>query len=377
MKGSLLRRGKNSWRLKYDAPPIDGARQYRYRTLKAPSKAQAEAEATRFLATVFDGSAVDPSAETVAQFIERWLADWARDNVSNKTWTRYAELLRLHIAARVGTIPIQKLQAAHLQGIYAAMAREGRADRTRLHAHRVISTMLKHAAQWGVVSRNVANVVDAPRVKAKEIEILTPAQVQVVLQTLHGKPPYPVVALMLATGMRRAEALPLRWQDVDLDKSVLRVERAIEQTRGAETIILKAPKTARSKRTITLAPSTVALLREHRKDQLERRLLMGLGKAAGDALVFTGEDGESLYLPSTLTLQWKRAMAKAGLKATLHSLRHTHASLLLTSGLDVLTVSRRLGHSAPSVTLNVYGHLLKPDDRAAAIVEAALAQPPQ
>src|SRR5262249_11554183 len=85
---------------------------------------------------------------------------------------------------------------------------------------------------------------------------------------------------------------------------------------------------------------------------------------------FTSWDG-SPYLPATLTLQWRRAMKRTGLTATLHSLRHTHASTLIAAGLDMLTISRRLGHGTPAITLNVYGHLFKPDDRAAAIMEAA------
>ena len=203
--------------------------------------------------------------------------------------------------------------------------------------HRVIHTMLKHALQWGVVARNVATMVDAPRVTAGEIEILTPAQVGIVLDALRGKPPYPIVAVALATGLRRSELLALRWRDVDLDGGTLRVEQALEQTtRGG--LVFRAPKTRHGRRTVTLAPSTVAVLREHYKAQLEQRLFFGLGNAPDDALVFTSWDG-SPYLPATLTLQWRRAMQEAGLTATLHSLLHTHASTLIAAGLDMLTVN--------------------------------------
>jgi integrase len=161
MRGSITRRGRSSWRLKYDLgrDPVTGRRQTRYATLRG-TRAQAQAEAAKILASVATGTHVDPSTETTAAFIERWLADWANANVSNKTWTRYAQLLRKHIAARLGSVPIQKLKAADLQAAYAAMAQEGLADRTRLHAHRVMHTMLKHAAQWGVVARNVATMVE-------------------------------------------------------------------------------------------------------------------------------------------------------------------------------------------------------------------------
>jgi integrase len=134
------------------------------------------------------------------------LHDWADANVSNKTWTRYAQLLRKHLCGRFGSVAIQKLRPADLQTLYAAMARAGLADRTRLNTHRVVSTMLKHATQWGVVSRNVATMVDAPRVKAQEIEILNPAQVQTVLESLRDKPPYPIVAVALGTACAAASS---------------------------------------------------------------------------------------------------------------------------------------------------------------------------
>jgi integrase len=369
MKGHLQRRGE-SWRFKYDiGPDAAGNRQVRYVTLKG-TKAEAQKAAAKILATVATGAHVDPSTETVRDFVERWLTDWANDNVSHKTWTRYAELLRRHLCARFGAVAIQKLKPADLQTLYAGMARNGLADRTRQHMHRVVHTMLKHALQWGVVARNVASMVDAPRVRATEIKILSPEELQRVLGALRGKSFYPIVAVMLGTGLRRGEALALRWQDVDLDGGRLRVERAIEQTKRGG-LVFRQPKTRHGRRTVTLAPSTVAVLREHRKEQLEQRLFLGLGKVPEDGLLFTSFDG-SPYLPSTLSVQWSRAMQAAGLKQTLHSLRHTHASALIAAGLDVLTISRRLGHGSPAITLNVYGHLLKPDDRAAMVIEKAL-----
>jgi integrase len=290
--------------------------------------------------------------------------------VSKKTYTRYEQLLHKHLCARVGAIPIQKLRAADLQAIYTATAQEGLADQTRLHLHRVIHRMLGHAQQWGVVSVNVASVVDAPRVKSREIEVLTPKEIQTVLETLRGRPLHTIATILLGTGLRRGELLALRWQDVDLDGGTLRVEQALEETKRGG-LVFKAPKTRHGRRTVTLPPSTVALLRDLRRTQQEQHLMLGKGKLSKDALVFPDWDG-SARSPHTLTQQWRKAMKAAGLKITLHSLRHTHASTLIASGLDVLTISRRLGHSTPVLTLSVYGHLFKPDDRAAAIIEAAL-----
>jgi integrase len=372
MKGNLTRRGKNSWRIKFDlgTDPATGRRQTRYHTVRG-TKAQAQAEAARIIASSTTGQYVDTSKETVRQFAERWLRDWADGNTSNKTYTRYEQLLRRHVCARLGDLPLQKLKAVHLQELYTAMGRAGLADRTRLHAHRVMHRMLRHATQWGVVHQNVAVLVDAPAVAGKEVEILTAAEVQAVLQKLRKRSIYILAVVALATGMRRSELLALRWQDVDLDGAKLRVERSLEQTKRGG-LVFKAPKTRNGRRTITLPPSTVIELRAHWKAQQERRLALGMGKAPADSLVFATWDG-STRSPNAVTKEWSLAMRSIGLKATLHSLRHTHASTLIASGLDVLTISRRLGHGSPAITLSVYGHLFKTDDRAAAIMEAALA----
>jgi integrase len=252
------------------------------------------------------------------------------------------------------------------------MARDGLADRTRLHVHRVVHRMLRHAAQWGVVHQNVASLVDAPSVKSEEVDILTSGQVQAILATLRGRAVYIIAATALATGMRRSELLALRWQDIDLDRAVLRVERSLEQTKRAG-LVFKAPKTRCGRRSITLPPSIVGELRTHWRAQQEQRLALGVGKAPEDALVFPTWEGKPRS-PNAFTKEWTRTMADASIEGiTFHSLRHTHASTLIGAGLDVLTISRRLGHGSPAITLSVYGHLFKPDDRAAQIMELALA----
>jgi integrase len=260
--------------LKFDAgtDPATGRRITKYITLKA-SRAQAQAEAAKIIASTVTGEYVDPSRETVAEFVERWLKDWAAINLSAKTLERYSELLRNHVCARVGAITIQKLRAVDLHGIYADMAEAGLADRTRLHVHRVVHRMLGHAAKWGSVTRNVATLVDAPTVASREVEILTAPQIQSVVQTLRRQSLYPIATLALATGMRRGELLALRWQDVDLEGGKLRVERSLEQTKAG--LVFKTPKTRYGRRTISLPSSTLVELKAHWKATLERPFASG------------------------------------------------------------------------------------------------------
>ena len=202
--------------------------------------------------------------------------------------------------------------------------------------------------------------------------MLQPDQARELIERLRGHPLYLLASLALATGMRRNEMLALRWQDVDLDAGRLAIEQSLEQTR-AHGIRIKAPKTRKGRRTISLPASTVAELRDHWRAQQEQRLALGMGRAPADSPVLATFDGKP-QSPNAITKAWPVAMAAIGMMSgvTLHSLRHTHASMLIASGMDILTISRRLGHSSPTITLGVYGHLVSgTDDRAAAIIEQA------
>lgn len=391
MSGHIRRRGERSWELKFDlgTDPLTGKRITKYRSFKG-TKREADAELRRLLGAADKGEYVDASKETVAQFLDRWERDWAAINVGPKTLERYKELLRLHVRPHVGATPIQKLQPVNLAGLYAKLLREGRGEgkglsaRTVGHVHRVIHKALAVAAEWGIVQRNVADVAKPPKVQGAEIEIISDEQVRDVLQKLRGHPFYTVAALGLGTGMRRGELLALRWKDVDLDGAKLRVEQSLEQTKprpdsddplAKRGLRFKAPKTKHGRRQIALPPSIVAELRAHWKGQQEHRLKLGLGKASDDALVFPSLEGGPRS-PNAVTKEWERLVSTLKLPpVSLHALRHTHASQLIASGMDVLTISRRLGHASPTITLGVYGHLFSnTDDRAAQVIEAAFAQ---
>jgi integrase len=184
---------------------------------------------------------------------------------------------------------------------------------------------------------------------------------------------YMLAATGLSTGLRRGELLALRWRDVDLDGCSLRVERSLEQTKAG--LRFKEPKTKHGRRQVALPASVTAALRSHRKEQQEQRLALGLGRDDPDGLVFRRSCGKPMR-PDNVSGEWRRLVGVLKLpKVTLHAWRHTHASQLISLGMDILTVSRRLGHGSPSITLNVYGHLFKgSDDRAAERIDAAFSK---
>jgi integrase len=369
MTGHVRRRGERSWELKYDVGADGkGKRKTRYASFKG-TKREAAIELARLVAATAAGEQVDSSRITVAEFLVRWATDWCKSNVSPKTCERYEELMRLHVAPQVGAVRLQKLRPVQLAELYGALAAK-LAPRTIGHVHRVLHQALSQAVEWDLLSINIADRVKPPRVEDEEVEILTVEQLKAVMGAVREGWINPIAKLALATGLRRGELLALRWQDLGLDNGRVTVARSLEQTKAG--LRFKEPKTRAGRRTISLPISAVNDMRVHWKAQQEIRLKLGAGKSPPKSLVFCDLDG-SPRLPQTVSQTWNKVTAKAGVEATFHSLRHTHASHLIAAGVDILTISRRLGHSSPTVTLNIYGHLMpQTDDRAALAIEAAL-----
>lgn len=189
---------------------------------------------------------------------------------------------------------------------------------------------------------------------------------------LEGRTLRPIVSFLLGTGARRGEALALRWKDIDFEKGVVSIERSLEQTKAG--LRIKAPKTKDGRRKISISPWVVAELRAHRARQQERRLSLGQGRAPEDSLVFARWDGAT-RAPHWLTQKFALAMVALKIDCTLHGLRHTHVSQLIAAGLDVLTISRRIGRASAAITLSVYGHMFgNTDARAAEIMEATFSK---
>ena len=380
MTGHIRRRGAKSWELKFDAgaDPLTGKRRIRYHSFKG-TKRDAEIELARLVSENASGAGVDPSQATISEFLDRWDNDWAASNVEGKTIEPYRELIALYVKPHLGAVRIQKLRPVHLNELYAKLLREGGkggrplAPRTVGHVHRLMHRALGHAATWGIATQNVASVVNPPKVAETELTILSEEQIGAVLRHLQGRTLRPIVSFLLGTGCRRGEALALRWKDVDFDNGRVRIERSVEQTKKGG-LRFKSPKTRNGRRNLSVSPWLLAELRAHRTRQQERRLSLGTGRAPADSLVFARWDG-STRAPHWLTQKFALAMDTLSIDCTLHALRHTHVSQLIAAGMDILTISRRLGHASAAITLRVYGHLFaNTDARAAEIMELAFAK---
>jgi integrase len=376
MRGNITRRGKSSWRLKFD---VDGGgkRECRYVTIRG-SRKDAEAELARLLNEAYKGTLPDASKLTVEAYLWQWLD--GKHGLSPVTVERYREIIAKGIVPTLGKIELQKLKPIEVKAWLSNMMTKGSrtggalSARTVRHLYRVLRAALEDGVKLDLLSRNVADAVSPPRLDNAEIEILNADQIAAVLDALKDSCSRlrPIVSLALATGMRRGELLALRWSDVDLGQSVLKVERSLEETKAGPRF--KSPKTKHGRRTITLPSSAIAMLVDHRREQLELRMKLGLGKPAADSLVFCNYDGSPIS-PNYVSKIWRLAIAGIASipRVSFHSLRHSHASALIAAGIDVVKVSRRLGHSSPVITLGVYAHLFSgEDDGAAAAIERVL-----
>jgi integrase len=370
MKGHIRQRSPGHWAIVIDVrDPVTGKRKRRWHSFSG-NKRQAQVECARLISETQQGHALEPTKVRVAEFLDRFERDWVALHVSAHSAGRYRGALG-HVRRHLGEHQLQKVRPADIAGLYATLSRAGLAARTIRLVHCVLHRALGQARTWAVIRDNVADAIKPPRAPDQETPMLQPEQARELIERLRGHPLHLLASLALATGMRRNEMLALRWQDVDLDAGRLVVEQSLEQT-SAHGIRIKAPKTRKGRRTISLPAHTVAELRGHWRAQQEQRLALGIGRAPADSPVLATFDGNP-QSPNAITKAWPVAMTAIGMRGvTLHSLRHTHASMLIASGMDILTISRRLGHSSPTITLGVYGHLVSgTDDRAAQIMDAA------
>jgi len=360
-QGNITKRGKDSWQIKFDVPSVDGKRRQRYATVRGTYR-DAQRKLTELLNAADTGTLPDPCDATVAEYLRAWLK--SANEQSPKTLERYGELAEWQIIPHLGATKLQQLKPEAIRQWHNILLSKGLKARTVGHAHRLLRLVLGYAVKNGTLARNVVAIHAPPKVEAPEIEILEPDQIKTVLAALDGHKLLPIVSLALATGMRRGELLALPWSVIDLDRATLRIERSVEET-GAG-LRIKEPKSKRGRRTISLSSDAVAMLRAHKVKQLELRLALGMGNITPDTLVFSNIEG-GLMSPDNLSADWNRFVKTRDLpRVSFHALRHTHVSMLISQGVDILAISRRIGHSRASTTLDNYGHLMRGSDEAAA-----------
>jgi integrase len=382
MPGSIRRRSASSWTVIVSYQDAGtGKRRQLWRAVKGTKK-QAEQELVRLLSERDSGLERPTGRQTVAQYLERWLADYVATSVAPSTAMHYRRLVRRVLVPALGGVELTALRPQQIQALYSRLLREGRHDgagglsaKSVLRIHQVLHAALHHAVRWQVLVRNPADAVQPPRAGRRELTVPAAADVARLVAAADETPIGPLVRMAVWTGMRRGELLGLRWRDVDLPAGVAHVQQTAQRISG-QGWVFRQPKTRLSRRAVSLSPETVRMLAAHRKVQLEARLLAGSAWQDMD-LVFSSALGTPVE-PGTVARTWGRVLEAAGVgHVRWHDLRHAHATLMLSAGVHPKVVSERLGHASVGITLDTYSHVLPGIQAAAAeALDAVLAAPP-
>ncbi len=354
MKNGIRKRGKNSYAIfiSLGKDPLTGKYNYHWETVRGTKK-EAERRRTELLHQLDTGTFIKPSKTTFAEYLGRWLSDYARPNISPRSYERYAGIIKKYLIPEMGDIPLTQLKPEHIQKHVRAIRDQGLKPETIKFHHAVIHKALQTAVKWGLLYRNVADAVDAPEKGGTKRPTWNGYEVRQFLEAAKASIYYALFHTALFTGMRRSELLGLKWGDVEIGK--IHVCRSLHHLKDGR-YIFTPPKSDKGNRPIDLSPSSILVLAEHKERQQAIRTMLGetLGK---DDLVFSTPQGAPLR-PNTITRAWGILAAKAGVTPIrLHDARHSHASLLLRAGVHPKIVQERLGHSSIQITLDIYSHV--------------------
>jgi len=373
MRGHIVKRSKNSYSIAVSMGKDAATGKYKYQwvTVKGTKK-DAEKRLSDLLHQLDTGTFMKPGKTTLAEYLERWLKDYARPNLAPRTTEGYESIIRRHLIPSLGNITLTLLKPEHLQRYYSEKLSDGRCDgkgalnsTTVSHHHTCLHRALKMALKWGLINRNPADAITPPRPQRAQIHTMNENDITRFLEVAKPTPYYVLFYEALFTGMRRSELLALRWCDVDLLLCEVHITRSLHHLRTGE-FVFRVPKTAKGRRMVSLSPSAALLLQEHRNKQEAQRAIVGI-PLKDDDLIFSDSEGRPL-LPDTVSHVWAKLVKRAGLEGIrFHDARHTHASLMLKQGAHPKVVQERLGHATISTTLDLYSHVAPGLQEAAAL----------
>ena len=339
-EGSIYKRENGFWRAQIS---IDGKR------LSHTGKTRSECnEWLRKTMDLVDKGMTFQSRNLSAR---EYLVDWfsiKKNTVKPKTAYDYGRLLKKYIYPSLGHVKLKELTTYGITRFYARMKDSGKGTRTIQITHNILRSALQDAVRNGILGRNPCIGTLLPRYTTKEMQVLNERQVTEFLIAAESSRYKALYQLAITTGMRYSELVGLKWSDIDWNKGNIKIQRQLQYIphKGFQ---FNEPKTRSGTRTIMLGVTTLKKLREHFKENAHK-------DQTGENLIFVNGIGTKIYF-KRFYKDFKRVLRKAELPdIRFHDLRHTAATLMITNGIPVVIVSKILGHSKPSVTMNIYAH---------------------
>lgn len=318
-------------------------------------KREAMAREAEIKAQINNHTYVNKNKLTVEGYFKEWLA-YCKPLWSPKSYTSNVHWVD-NIIAYLGHIQLQDLTAKNLEDFYTHLRNDTQyAEKTIQHHYTLISTALNKAVVWGYITVNVNSRIEKPKVHKKMIECYTPEEVEQLIEVLQNEPLkyQAIILLALDSGARRGELTGLTWEDVDLKKGTININKSTQYTKDLG-IFEKTTKTDTSNRILYIAPSTTEILKQYKLEQTERKIMLG-SKWENSKRVFITDYGADMH-PDTPSRIFSNIIKKYNLKRIkFHALRHTSISLQISNGVQAQVISKRAGHSNVTVTHSIYSH---------------------
>ncbi len=346
-EGSIYERPDRTWVAALSLGKGGNGKRKR-RVIYAATKKEVQERLRRLQFDADRGRLVDPCRQPLSEFMDLWLAD-VKATVQASTHAYYQKHVEHHLKPTLGNTRLDKISPLIVRGLYTQLAAKGVSATNANKIGITLGVALGHAVQLGLIAHNPARDVKKPRAPRYEATIWTAQQLRQFLASVRGGRNYALFLLAAETGMRQGELFGLLWRDLDWDGRAVNVCRSLAQV-GREFTI-KEPKTAAGRRRIPLSAAALAALNEHRK-----AMLAG-GFYAADRVVFCSPMGGYIDKANFYHQVYAPAVARAGVPdARFHDIRHAAATLLLQAGVDLATVSSRLGHGSKATTVGFYAH---------------------
>lgn len=352
--GSVFKRSDGRWIGYVDLGWRDGRRVRKY--VHGTNRDDVRDRVKAIARNVDEGLPPPSHSPRLSEFLAKWLAA-AKPGLRPSTYESYEGVVRLHLVPEIGRLTLDRLGVDDIAALMDRKQRDAHLSSTTVrYILLILRNALNKAVRWGLITRNVASLVDPPRVAHRDVRVLSPEETRKLLDAGKGEAIEGLLVVAVSTGLRLGEALGLQWRDVDLERRQLRVTKSLQRISGRGQV-LSETKTQRGRRALLLPIATVEALRAQRHFQ------SGLRKAAGSQwterdFVFTSSTGRPLD-PRNVQRMFKRVLRRARLpRMRFHDLRHSCASLLLSQHTDPRVIMETLGHSNISVTMNMYAHVM-------------------
>lgn len=395
-EGTIRKRVDGRWEARaIIGRTIDGKPKFKY--IYRKTRAEVASELSKVLAELAEDAYIDETKVTFVGWLKTWLETYAKPSIKLSTYTSYETYIRGHITPYFKNLKLKDLNPKILQDFFNTKLTSGRldnkegglSDKTLKNLYNMIHASLKQAYLNEMIKKNICEFIKVPKVSRKEMRVLTREEQKNLITASRNHRLGIVVILDLFTGMRLGEILALRWNDIDFNKNIISVKNTIKRVTthnidGSKTeIILDTPKTDNSFRIIPLINEMKIELKNHLKIQ-NREKQIGEMAYNNKNFVFCNEIGKP-YDQKTFKNYYNKILLECGLielrpktirdkikkglkskpkpkgsspNVTFHTLRHTFATRAIEQGMDILVLSKILGHSDPSTTLNKYGHVL-------------------